>query len=220
MAEAKLTGESFDEVWSDYRSEADVMDVNSFGSLCGMTTDQIAEATSENIRIAEGYMVRAEVWRAVLALADKKFGRTSGRVAACIIVRALASSEERPGLGSAGKPLALLVSSPTYSTITPSRHLPSFSPSASTRCDGPCRGIEQCCFLTSAREAQRIANNPFRHLRACTHKSPNHVRFRANRTLQASSGRRRHLAISSSFLTPRISATARAEETPVRKWRL
>ena len=53
------------------------------GKLCGMTTDQIEEATSENIYIAEQCMARPEVWRAIPALANKlKPGRTSGRVAA------------------------------------------------------------------------------------------------------------------------------------------
>jgi hypothetical protein len=39
--------------------------------LGGLHHHQIAEATGENICIAARYMARPEVWRAVLALADK-----------------------------------------------------------------------------------------------------------------------------------------------------
>lgn len=93
MAEAKLTGRSFIDVWSGEGSKRDVDDLSYFGFICGIAEERLAEAAGESIDIAEHYIARPEVWRAILALADKmKHGRMKGRVAAAIITRALAQA--------------------------------------------------------------------------------------------------------------------------------
>ncbi len=90
MAEAKLIDKPFDVVWNDYSSEDDVASVIKIGKLCEMTADKIAKATQENIHLAEQYMAAPEVWRAILQLADSlKYGRTSGRTAAAMLIPAL-----------------------------------------------------------------------------------------------------------------------------------
>lgn len=94
MAEAKLMGKSFDEVWNEESSEADRRNMLRFCRLCGMAPKQIESAYAETIGTAEEYMGRPEVWRAILALADKlKPGRMKGRLAADTICRALRLSE-------------------------------------------------------------------------------------------------------------------------------
>lgn len=111
MAEAKLVGKPFDEVWNDYSAEADVKGVIRNGTFCGMTIDQISDATEDNIYIAEKSLAPPEVWRAILALASKlKPGRTSGRAAAGIITRTLAisgSAKDTSDLAWAGASLSL-----------------------------------------------------------------------------------------------------------------
>jgi hypothetical protein len=92
MAEAKLKGRSF--VLGDDGSIGDTEDLIYAGFLCGVAKERLAEAIGPNIEIAEGYIARPEVWRAILALADKiKLGRMNGRDAAAIIVRELAQSK-------------------------------------------------------------------------------------------------------------------------------
>jgi hypothetical protein len=94
MAEATLIGKPFEEAWNDYSSEDDKRGILYAGGLCGMTDDQIATATIENVYIAEECMTKPNVWRAISALADSlKYGRTSGRKAAAIITGVLAQSE-------------------------------------------------------------------------------------------------------------------------------
>jgi len=104
MAEARVTEKPFDEVWDDYSSEADRRDMVRFCRLSGMTDEQFERAYAQNICIAEQHMDRPEVWRAILALANKlKPGRTSARVVAGIITRALAGpAEGANGLGWVG----------------------------------------------------------------------------------------------------------------------
>jgi hypothetical protein len=93
MAEAKLTGRSFDAVWSGDGSEGDNGDLLNAGFICGIAEKRFWEAAGEIIDIAKQYIARPEVWGAILALADKmKPGRMNGRVAAAIITRALAQS--------------------------------------------------------------------------------------------------------------------------------
>jgi hypothetical protein len=94
IAEAKLTGRSSIDVWMGDGCMLDVEDLHFAGFLSGIPEEQLAEVIVERIEIAEGYIARPEVWRAILVLADKiKPGRMNGRVAAAIITRALAQSE-------------------------------------------------------------------------------------------------------------------------------
>lgn len=94
MAEAKLTGRSFIDVWSGDSCKLDAGDMIYAGFLCGIAEERLAEVIGDRIEIAKRYIARPEVWRAILALADKiKPGRMNGRVAAAIITRALAQSE-------------------------------------------------------------------------------------------------------------------------------
>jgi hypothetical protein len=90
MAEAKLIGKSFEEVWNSYGSESDLSDAVRYGLMCGMTPEQIEAAAAENAHIAEQAMAMPSTWAAILAVAGKlKFGRTPGGVAARIAVREL-----------------------------------------------------------------------------------------------------------------------------------
>ena len=103
MAEAKLLGRSFDEVWNEESSEADRRDMLRNCKLCGMIPKQVDSAYAETIGTAKEYMGRPEVWRAILALADKlKPGRMKGRVAAGIITRALTPSESHIAMPAPG----------------------------------------------------------------------------------------------------------------------
>ena len=90
MAEAKLLGKPFKMVWSDYEAEGDFKDTVIEGIICSMTAEQIGAAIDEVTIFAEQEVERPEVWRAILALADKlKPGRMSGKEAAAIIKHAL-----------------------------------------------------------------------------------------------------------------------------------
>jgi hypothetical protein len=90
MAEAKLTGRSFDEVLRVDGSKGDLGDLIYAGFIRGIAEEHFAEAASQQIEIAKRYIARPEVWRAILTLADKiKLGRMDGRVAAAIITREL-----------------------------------------------------------------------------------------------------------------------------------
>jgi hypothetical protein len=94
MAEAKLLERPFNEVWNNNPSKDDQRGLIRAGTLCGMTREQIATAASQNVTIAEQDMARAEVWDAIITLADNlKPGRMSGREAAAIITRALAAND-------------------------------------------------------------------------------------------------------------------------------
>lgn len=107
MAEARLTGRSFDEVWDDYSSEADLKDATRYGVLCGMTTEQIVATINQAIAVAEERMAIPQVWAAIRALAAKlKPGRTGGRRASNIVMRAMKqaapSIRVRPGKSTSG----------------------------------------------------------------------------------------------------------------------
>jgi hypothetical protein len=97
MAEAKATGRRFNEVWVDQSSTSDVQDTLRDGLLCGKTPDQISSALQHNALIAEHNIARPEVWRSILALAEKlEPGVVNGSHAARIILQAFASGEFRP----------------------------------------------------------------------------------------------------------------------------
>jgi hypothetical protein len=97
MAEARLLGKPFDEVWNEYSSEGDVTDVVQYGLMCGMTTEQISAACDENAQFAERAMEPPVVWTAILALADRLVpGRRSGKVAAEIVTRVLGLDRHGP----------------------------------------------------------------------------------------------------------------------------
>ncbi len=97
MAEAKLLERPFNEIWNNDPRKDDARALIRAGVLCGLTPDQIAAATSENVSIAEQHMARSEVWLAINTLADNlKIGRMSGRQAAAIIGRVLAVNEVAP----------------------------------------------------------------------------------------------------------------------------
>ena len=92
MAEAKAIGRPFDEVWVDESSTSDFQDALRDGLLCGMRPDQISSAMRDNASIAKRNIARAEVWRAIIALADKlKPGTMNGPLAARIILQAFSS---------------------------------------------------------------------------------------------------------------------------------
>jgi hypothetical protein len=92
MAEAKAIGRPFAEVWAEESSTSDVQDALRDGFLCGMTLGQISRAMQNNATIAEHNLARPEVWRAILALADKlKPGTMNGPLAARIILKAFTS---------------------------------------------------------------------------------------------------------------------------------
>jgi hypothetical protein len=92
-AEARYTSKSFEGVWKSYECEDDrrlaVQDC-----MIGGTTEvaDIGTLLDEAEAAAENLIERPEVWRAVLALADRlpAAGRFDGKKAASIIERALA----------------------------------------------------------------------------------------------------------------------------------
>jgi hypothetical protein len=97
MAEAKATGRRFNEVWVDQSATCDVQDTLRDGLLCGMTRDQISGAIQHSAFIAEHNITKPEVWRAILALAEKlEPGVVNGSHAARIILQAFAAGEFRP----------------------------------------------------------------------------------------------------------------------------
>ncbi|MGE5261275.1 MAG: hypothetical protein ACM3MH_10425, partial [Actinomycetota bacterium] len=86
VAEAKLTGRPFEDVWHGYAAEGDRTAAIRFCLICGMTTDQVAETIDRAIAFAQEPVDIPAVWNAILAVAKElKRGRTSGRRA----VRAL-----------------------------------------------------------------------------------------------------------------------------------
>jgi hypothetical protein len=89
MAEARLTGRSFDEVWNDYPSEYDRRDANRYCYWCGMTPEQTKVMIGRAIAGAKERIADDAVWAAILALADElKPGRTEGPRAVQIAMRA------------------------------------------------------------------------------------------------------------------------------------
>jgi hypothetical protein len=96
MAEAKLVGKPFEEVWISYSSESDLSDAVRYGLMCGMTPEQISEAAAENAHVAEQVMERPSTWVAILALAGMlKHGRMPGERVAKIVMRELG---KHPGI--------------------------------------------------------------------------------------------------------------------------
>ena len=90
MAEAELTGKSFLDVFGGDGSRGDFEDLVYYGFICGIAEERVVEVAYEHIEIAKSQIARPEVWRAILALADKlKPGRMTGRKAAAIITREL-----------------------------------------------------------------------------------------------------------------------------------
>jgi hypothetical protein len=90
MAEAKFLEKPYDDVLNSYSSEDDMGMLAHYGLLCAMNTDEINEAVSQMVYVAEQYIAMPKVWRAILVLADRlKFGRNEGKNAAEIIVREL-----------------------------------------------------------------------------------------------------------------------------------
>ena len=86
----KLLDRPFEEVWNGYGSEGDIMDTLKAGHLAGLTTQQIEDLMDEAVTAARQEVARPEVWRAILALADRlKPGRMNGRTAGAIISRAI-----------------------------------------------------------------------------------------------------------------------------------
>jgi hypothetical protein len=96
MAEARLVGKPFEEIWNSYSSESDLSDAVRYGLMCSMTPEQIEVAVAENAHIAQQIMERPSTWAAILALAGRlKYGRTPGELAAQIVMRELG---DRPGI--------------------------------------------------------------------------------------------------------------------------
>jgi hypothetical protein len=89
-AEARATGRTFDEVMASDAADDDLNDVIRDGNWCGMTTDEIQGAIWDNGEIAEHYFDTPEIWRAILALADRlRPGTMRGRRAIRIVIEAL-----------------------------------------------------------------------------------------------------------------------------------
>jgi hypothetical protein len=66
----------------------EVTSTNRSRQLTWLSTERIIELMNENTALAERYMARPEVWRAVLALADSfRPGRTLGRAVARTVLR-------------------------------------------------------------------------------------------------------------------------------------
>ena len=101
MAEAKLLGKPFASIWN-YSSEEDLKCIVQDGLLANLSQDQITHVINEAMSIAEREINRPEVWRAILALANKlKSGRMPGRTAAAIIAGALT---DRKAMSLSGPP--------------------------------------------------------------------------------------------------------------------
>jgi hypothetical protein len=91
-AEAKLPGKSFNEVWQSYECESDMKEALKDCMLAGIEeiktmTAQLDAAATRAIETVQ----RPDVWRAILALADRlpATGRFDGKEAVALIIRAL-----------------------------------------------------------------------------------------------------------------------------------
>jgi hypothetical protein len=79
MAEAKFLEKPFDDVLNSYSSENDVAVLAHYGLLCAMNPDEINDVVNQMVCVAEQSIAMPEVWRAILALAERlKFGRNPG----------------------------------------------------------------------------------------------------------------------------------------------
>jgi hypothetical protein len=93
MAEAKLLGLPYETVWNSHAAENDLRDVVEYGVISGLSPERIDEFLNQNISLAERYMARPEVWRAVLALANSlRYGRTPGGAVTRTVLRELATA--------------------------------------------------------------------------------------------------------------------------------
>jgi hypothetical protein len=95
MAEAKFLEKPFDDVWNSYSSEDDIRMLAHYGvGLCEMNTDEINEAVSRMVYVAEQYIAMPKVWRAILTLAERlKFGGNDGKWAAAIVIQELQEAD-------------------------------------------------------------------------------------------------------------------------------
>jgi hypothetical protein len=91
-AEAKLLGKSFNEVWQSYECESDMKEAVKDCVLVGIeeTKTITAHVNAAATRAIETVQ-RPDVWRAILALADRlpAIGRFDGKEAVATITRAL-----------------------------------------------------------------------------------------------------------------------------------
>jgi hypothetical protein len=97
-AEARYTGKTFSDVFNGYENEGDRRDAIQDCMIAGMTEeeeDDIGAVLDEAAAAAVNLIYRNEVWRALLALADKlpAAGRFEGKKAASIIEHALARAD-------------------------------------------------------------------------------------------------------------------------------
>jgi hypothetical protein len=63
MAEAKLTGKSFEDVFGGDGSRGDSEDLIYYGFISGIAEERLAEVACEHIEIAKSHIARPEVWR-------------------------------------------------------------------------------------------------------------------------------------------------------------
>jgi hypothetical protein len=91
-AEAKLLGKTFNEVWQSYECESDMKEAVKDCMLAGIEETKMI-TTHLNVAAARAIetVQRPDVWRAILALADRlpATGRFDGKEAAATITRAL-----------------------------------------------------------------------------------------------------------------------------------
>ena len=104
MAEAHFLQKPVDDVLRGYAAEEDMRTIVKESRLAGMTTEELMAALDVIIDRAKQELARPEVWRAILALANRlRPGRMSGRKAAEIITRALAQYGAEAGIRAAVK---------------------------------------------------------------------------------------------------------------------
>ena len=91
MAEAKLTGKQFREVWDSYECEQDVKDAVRDGIMAGLETPEISAAIDAATVTALELIEQPNVWKAILALADRlpSHGRMLGTQASAIVLKEL-----------------------------------------------------------------------------------------------------------------------------------
>jgi len=91
MAEAKLTGKHFQEVWDSYECEQDVKDAVRDGVMAGLETPEISAAIDAAMLTASELIAQPNVWKAITALADRlpSHGRMLGPQASAIVLKEL-----------------------------------------------------------------------------------------------------------------------------------
>jgi hypothetical protein len=90
-AEAQFTRQTFDAIWNSYACEGDLSAANRDCIIAGLDESVGPDFISEHASRAVAAMKRADVWCAVLALADRlpNHGKMAGSTAIAIIQRAL-----------------------------------------------------------------------------------------------------------------------------------